>query len=93
MDRVTLIDVNTTGSNITRIECPAFFTDAIGFNAIGLAESMRSASDIFTGRFALNTGWSANKSCKAVTLERTRSVDTLSVGSADTRSCSTLIDI
>lgn len=93
MDDVALIDIDATSGNIAGIEGPTLFADAIRLCAVRLAEGMRSAGNIFTGCFAFHTGWSSNVSGEAVALEGSRSVDALSIGSADPGSCSTLIDI
>lgn len=93
MHRVTLIDIDTTSSDVAGIEGPSLFTHTVRLCAIGLAVGVRSASYVFTWGLALNAGRCSNISRKAFTLERSWSVDALSVGSTDTGSCAALIDI
>lgn len=93
VNSIALIDVNASCCNITGVEGPSFFADAIRLNAIWLAVGMWATGNILARCFAFHTWWSANIARETFALKRSRSVDTLSIGSADTSSCSALIDI
>lgn len=91
VDRVALVNVHAARCYISRVKCPALLAHAVSFHAVRFAVGVRATGDVFTGGFAFDTWRCSDISGEAVALERPRSVDALSVGSANTCSRPALV--
>lgn len=93
VDRVALVNVHATGSNVARIERPAVLTDTVRFHAVRLTEGVRSALDVFAGRLTLDPWRCANIAGETFTPVRSGRVDALCVRAASIGHVPALVNV